>query len=264
MPSEQLEQIINQGSTSKVAKTPEMPVTGGTDDKPPGVAFALDVTDDPSTKDAINDEGPLPEGWEVVCTSDGKIYYKNHNNRTTTWLRPRSGGSTNVSTELSDDSLPSGWGCLLDAKGRKYYIDHNTSTTTWCHPSSFDSSLGTLPDGWEMRMTTKRQVYFVDHNTRTTTWIDPRKDDLVNDSHAQFLRKALYLHTKRRYKVVSGGWELNIKRSNVFDDSFAVISEASLDDLKRRPIVILDEKESTNKISDTRCVNIFSSFDAKY
>ena len=51
---------------------------------------------------------------------------------------------------------------------------------------------------------------------------------------------------------MSGVWEMNIRRSDVFDDSFGVISETALDDLKRRPVVILDEKESTNTTSDTR------------
>jgi E3 ubiquitin-protein ligase NEDD4 len=103
-----------------------------------------------------------------------------------------------------------------------------------------------------MRVTDSKQVYFVDHKTRTTTWVDPRKEKLGDDSRAQFLRKALYLHMMRRYRVVSGGWEMNIRRGHVFDDSFAVISEACLDDLKRRPIVILDENKSTSNTSDTR------------
>ncbi|XP_063703001.1 transcriptional coactivator yorkie isoform X2 [Culicoides brevitarsis] len=33
--------------------------------------------------------GPMPEGWEQAKTDDGRIYYINHNNRTTQWEDPR-------------------------------------------------------------------------------------------------------------------------------------------------------------------------------
>lgn len=177
-------------------------------------------------EESKEEPGPLPKGWE-----------EKHKNQLNQQIQ-------------SSDPLPVGWECRCDAKGRKYFVDHNTKTTTWCHPSYLDSNLGPLPDGWEMRVTEQTlQLYFVDHNTRTTTWIDPRKGMLPNDPRALFLRKALYLHMMRRYKVLSGGWELSIRRSHVFEDSFTGISKASLDDLQRRPIIIFDEKGSTN---DTR------------
>ncbi|XP_022643711.1 transcriptional coactivator YAP1-A-like isoform X2 [Varroa jacobsoni] len=33
--------------------------------------------------------GPLPAGWEQRTTSDGEVYFLNHNNRTTSWFDPR-------------------------------------------------------------------------------------------------------------------------------------------------------------------------------
>lgn len=33
--------------------------------------------------------GPLPEGWEQAATSDGEIYFINHQTRTTSWFDPR-------------------------------------------------------------------------------------------------------------------------------------------------------------------------------
>lgn len=204
------------------------------------------VADVPSTKE---EEDPLPNGWEAAYTSSGKVYYKNHNKRTTTWTRP---GPDDANDD--DDPLPDGWEARLDAKGRKYYTDHIEKKTTWIHPSHLDSVLGPLPEGWEMRLCDWKQVYFVDHVTRTTTWTDPRKAGYSanEDPRAKFLRKALYLHMMRRKKVVSGVWEMKIRRSYVLDDSFGVISETDLEDLKRRPVVILDEKETTNTSSDTR------------
>ena len=35
------------------------------------------------------DLGPLPRGWEEKVMEDGKFYYINHQNKTTTWEDPR-------------------------------------------------------------------------------------------------------------------------------------------------------------------------------
>ena len=37
---------------------------------------------------ATNIEEDLPAGWEVIRTSDGRVYYINHNTRTTSWTKP--------------------------------------------------------------------------------------------------------------------------------------------------------------------------------
>lgn len=31
----------------------------------------------------------LPDGWEMSTDYDGKVYYIDHNNKTTTWIDPR-------------------------------------------------------------------------------------------------------------------------------------------------------------------------------
>ena len=37
------------------------------------------------------EEDALPEGWEMkIRPKDGKIYYVNHKDRTTSWTRPKS------------------------------------------------------------------------------------------------------------------------------------------------------------------------------
>lgn len=35
------------------------------------------------------DLGPLPEGWEQAHTSEGEVYFINHQTRTTSWFDPR-------------------------------------------------------------------------------------------------------------------------------------------------------------------------------
>ncbi|XP_066492988.1 NEDD4-like E3 ubiquitin-protein ligase WWP2 isoform X2 [Tiliqua scincoides] len=138
--------------------------------------------------------------WEQRELSNGRVYYVDHNTKTTTWDRP----------------LPPGWEKRVDPRGRYYYVDHNTRTTTWQRPTAeyvrsyeqwqsqrsqlqgamqqfsqrflYQSSgtaadndpLGPLPPGWEKRQDNGR-VYYVNHNTRTTQWEDPRTQGMIQE-----------------------------------------------------------------------------------
>lgn len=142
----------------------------------------------------------LPAGWEQRQLPNGRVYYVDHNTKTTTWERP----------------LPPGWEKRTDPRGRFYYVDHNTRTTTWQRPTAeyvrnyeqwqsqrnqlqgamqhfsqrflYQSSnastdhdpLGPLPPGWEKRQDNGR-VYYVNHNTRTTQWEDPRTQGMIQE-----------------------------------------------------------------------------------
>lgn len=142
----------------------------------------------------------LPTGWEQRVLPHGRVYYVDHNTKTTTWERP----------------LPPGWEKRVDQRGRFYYVDHNTRTTTWQRPTAesvrnyeqwqsqrsqlqgamqqfnqrylYQSSggvvendpLGALPPGWEKRQDNGR-VYYVNHNTRTTQWEDPRTQGMIQE-----------------------------------------------------------------------------------
>uniref|UniRef100_A0A4W5MHV5 E3 ubiquitin-protein ligase n=1 Tax=Hucho hucho TaxID=62062 RepID=A0A4W5MHV5_9TELE len=145
---------------------------------------------------------PTPQvNWEQRVLPHGRVYYVDHNTKTTTWERP----------------LPPGWEKRVDQRGRFYYVDHNTRTTTWQRPTEesvrnyeqwqsqrnqlqgamhqfsqrflYQSSgapavendpLGALPSGWEKRQDNGR-VYFVNHNTRTTQWEDPRTQGMIQE-----------------------------------------------------------------------------------
>lgn len=142
----------------------------------------------------------LPAGWEQRVLPHGRVYYVDHNTKTTTWERP----------------LPQGWEKRVDQRGRFYYVDHNTRTTTWQRPTAEsvrnfeqwqnqrsqlqgamqhfnqrylyqpsgapveNDPLGALPSGWEKRQDNGR-VYFVNHNTRTTQWEDPRTQGMIQE-----------------------------------------------------------------------------------
>ncbi|XP_048887444.1 E3 ubiquitin-protein ligase NEDD4a isoform X2 [Brienomyrus brachyistius] len=155
----------------------------------------------------------LPPGWEEKMDSKGRVYYVNHNSRTTTWTRPLIQTTTeaaqtamsptlyqppllspDVSPQHSPGSrpkpdcsfMPPGWEIRSAPNGRPFFIDHNTKTTTWedprlkipvhmrRRPSLDPADLGPLPPGWEEREHSDGRIFYIDHNTKTTQWEDPR------------------------------------------------------------------------------------------
>jgi protein yorkie len=92
--------------------------------------------------DLLDDEPPLPPGWEKAKTSTGQVYFLNHLTQTTTWEDPRK-------------KLP-------------------LSSISSIAPSVNLQNLGELPKGWEEATTLEGEVYFINHIDRTTSWLDPR------------------------------------------------------------------------------------------
>jgi len=62
----------------------------------------------------------LPAGWEAKKTPQGKMYFVDHNNRTTSWEDPR--------------PLPVGFEAKKDGSGRTYFVDHRNKRTQWEDP----------------------------------------------------------------------------------------------------------------------------------
>ncbi|XP_067052161.1 NEDD4-like E3 ubiquitin-protein ligase WWP1 isoform X1 [Acropora muricata] len=163
---------------------------------PPPAVNNANSSSTPNTRPRQANEEPLPPGWEQRVDPHSRIYYVDHNTRTTAWERPQ--------------PLPPGWERRTDQRGRTYYVDHNTRTTTWQRPTAETvrnyenwqmqtralinserqnfqqrfllpiacspeaDQLGALPSGWEKRVEGNGRVYFVNHNTRATQWEDPR------------------------------------------------------------------------------------------
>ncbi|KAJ7410789.1 NEDD4-like E3 ubiquitin-protein ligase WWP1 [Willisornis vidua] len=147
---------------------------------------------------------PLPPGWERRVDDRGRVYYVDHNTRTTTWQRPTMESVRNFeqwqsqrnqlqgamqqfnqrylysASMLSAENdplgpLPPGWERRVDSNERVYFVNHNTKTTQWEDPRTQGlQNEDPLPEGWEIRYTREGVRYFVDHNTRTTTFNDPR------------------------------------------------------------------------------------------
>lgn len=164
--------------------------------------------------------GELPPLWEQRHTPEGRPYFVDHNTRTTTWVDPR----------------------------RQQYIrmygGQNANNTIQQQPVS---QLGPLPSGWEMRLTNTARVYFVDHNTKTTTWDDPRLPSSLDQNVPQykrdFRRKLIYFRSQPALRILSGQCHVKVRRSHIFEDSYAEIMRQSATDLKKRLMIRFDGEE---------------------
>ncbi|KAG5843254.1 hypothetical protein ANANG_G00148820 [Anguilla anguilla] len=75
-------------------------------------------------------ELPLPEGWEEALDFDGKVYYIDHINHTTSWIDPRDRQTKPLTfADCIGDELPVGWEEAYDPQVGAYYVDHNTKST---------------------------------------------------------------------------------------------------------------------------------------
>uniref|UniRef100_A0A1A8RKH0 E3 ubiquitin-protein ligase n=1 Tax=Nothobranchius rachovii TaxID=451742 RepID=A0A1A8RKH0_9TELE len=102
---------------------------------------------------------PLPPGWEERQDNLGRIYFVNHERRSTQWKRPtiQNGDVEVVRRPINN----------VDAEqaflSRRQISDHDDNTTQEL----------LLSWSWEEKKDSKGRRYYVNHNTRTTTWIAP-------------------------------------------------------------------------------------------
>ncbi|GAB7361531.1 hypothetical protein MBLNU230_g1586t1 [Neophaeotheca triangularis] len=165
--------------------------------------------------------GELPAGWEQRHTPEGRAYFVDHNTRTTTWVDPR-----------------------RQQYIRMYGPNATSNTTIQQQPVS---QLGPLPSGWEMRLTNTARVYFVDHNTKTTTWDDPRLPSSLDQNVPQykrdFRRKLIYFRSQPALRILSGQCHVKVRRTHIFEDSYAEIMRQSPNDLKKRLMIKFDGED---------------------
>ncbi|XP_076669213.1 E3 ubiquitin-protein ligase Nedd4 isoform X2 [Andrena cerasifolii] len=156
------------------------------------------------TLPAPNDGG-MPPGWGMQIAPNGRVFFIDHNERTTTWIDPRTGRPS---------SIP----------------NHIAPSTT---PRSDLDQLGSLPEGWEERVHTDGRIFFIDHNTRTTQWEDPRMSNPQIAGPAvpysrDYKRKYEYLKSQlRKPNNVPNKFEIKVGRNNILEDSYRIISSVS-------------------------------------
>ncbi|KAM4687354.1 NEDD4-like E3 ubiquitin-protein ligase WWP1 isoform 1-T2 [Discoglossus pictus] len=149
--------------------------------------------------------GPLPPGWERRVDSTDRVYFVNHNTKTTQWEDPRTQGSLQ-----NEDPLPEGWEIRYTREGVKYFVDHNTKTTTFNDPRTGKSSVTKGP-----------QIAY----ERSFRW---------KLAHFRYLcqSNALPSHVK-----------ITVSRQTLFEDSFQQIMALKPYDLRRRLYVMFRGEE---------------------
>ncbi len=115
----------------------------------------------------------------------GRVYYVDHNTRTTTWQRPNTERLQNFASWQGERAQ------VLQMKNQRFlYPDQqgNRPNGAVAAPQTGGAGggghddgdpLGPLPDGWEKRVEPNGRVYFVNHKNRTTQWDDPRTQGQV-------------------------------------------------------------------------------------
>ena len=218
----QMERRAHQNRMLPEDRTGANSPTPASDHSPPSTSNNASAVSMMATGVTTGGTGELPAGWEQRHTPEGRAYFVDHNTRTTTWVDPR----------------------------RQQYIrmygqsSANGNTTIQTQPVS---QLGPLPSGWEMRLTNTARVYFVDHNTKTTTWDDPRLPSSLDQNVPQykrdFRRKLIYFRSQPALRILSGQCHVKVRRSHIFEDSYAEIMRASASDLKKRLMIKFDGED---------------------
>nr|CAD7587911.1 unnamed protein product [Timema genevievae] len=197
----------------------------------------------------------LPQGWSMQVAPNGRMFFINHNERTTSWVDPRTGRASPMPNQN--------------------------------HPPNRrpEDELGPLPEGWEERIHSDGRIFFIDHNTRTTQWEDPRLSNpqiagpvrlyykhrpasvawLANapvvlsqtteDGEIEvqisavpysrdYKRKYEYLKSQlRKPNNVPNKFEIKIRRSQIFEDSYRIISTVNRMDLLKTKLWVEFEGE---------------------
>ncbi len=127
----------------------------------------------------IEGEGAeLPENWEQHFTPNGRPFYVDHKNRTTSWIHPNAQASgslitpkglappeTDLHCVLSD--IPKGWEVRVSEDGRPYYVNHILKTTQWEHPR-----LGEAEDSGEGQQQSRKLSFFHDDSLDLDDFFD--------------------------------------------------------------------------------------------
>ncbi|KAI8818834.1 uncharacterized protein EV422DRAFT_569490 [Fimicolochytrium jonesii] len=155
-------------SASSARPSPSAASTSATASAGPAAASTETVTED------------LPSGWERRVDHLNRVYYVDHNSRTTTWRRPNAAAPpsmADVESSGQNDRLPETNGATIASSLAPTNITTPTPATAASSAAAppTTANYGALPNGWEQRFTPEGRPYFVDHNTRTTTWLDPRR-----------------------------------------------------------------------------------------
>ena len=155
---------------------------------------------------------PIGNNWDMCRAADGRIFYINHNTRTTTWVDPRS---------------------VLANFGPQDAIPHQASSSPAELQRQDSDDPGPLPDGWEEKVLPNGKIYFIDHSSKKTTWEDPRFSmSSIAGKKVEYSEDYKYKYEmlmRSLGRLDSGGnrdnFQIPLRRNHIRIDSFDVISK---------------------------------------
>uniref|UniRef100_A0AAQ5Z6P5 HECT-type E3 ubiquitin transferase n=1 Tax=Amphiprion ocellaris TaxID=80972 RepID=A0AAQ5Z6P5_AMPOC len=203
---------------------------------------------------------PLPPGWEERQDNLGRIYFVNHETRTTQWLRP----SVHWEIITEDESTlyhsnnqitspppqaPADFHPFIDEL-RNVHITGATAGEQRTSQTLLPTTAG-LPPGWEEKRDSKGRRYYINHNSRTTTWTRPLiqttqwDDPRLQNSAITGPVKVDFLDYKQKYDYfrkklkkpadIPNRFEMKMRRNAVLEDSYRrILSVKKADLLKAR------------------------------
>uniref|UniRef100_A0A8C9ZI29 E3 ubiquitin-protein ligase n=1 Tax=Sander lucioperca TaxID=283035 RepID=A0A8C9ZI29_SANLU len=147
--------------------------------------------------------------------SNDRVYFVNHNTKTTQWEDPRTQGLQN------EDPLPEGWEIRYTREGVRYFVDHNTRTTTFSDPRTGKSSVTKGP-----------QIAY----ERSFRW---------KLAHFRYLCQVCVFSLLCNHSIISCFChvKITVSRQTLFEDSFQQIMALKPYDLRRRLYVIFRGEE---------------------
>ncbi|KAG9338101.1 hypothetical protein JZ751_027072 [Albula glossodonta] len=135
---------------------------------------------------------------------NGRVYFVNHNTRTTQWEDPRTQGM------IQETPLPPGWEMKYTAEGVRYFVDHNSRTTTFKDPRpGFESGSrqGGSPGAYDRSFRWKyHQFRFLCHSNALPSHvkISVSRQTLFEDSFQQIMNMKPYDLRRRLYIIMRG------------------------------------------------------------
>ncbi|XP_035778224.1 E3 ubiquitin-protein ligase Nedd-4-like isoform X2 [Anopheles albimanus] len=200
-----------------------------------GVGVASPTAPVPATPSAAG----LPNGWAVQVAANGRLFFIDHINKTTSWVDPRTGFASPI-----PNAAGSG------ATGGPGAANGGAAGSNGQDPRSSDDNLGPLPEGWEERVHTDGRTFFIDHNTRITQWDDPRlSNPKIAGQAVPYSRdyKQKYEYFKNQLQKpsnVPNKIDIKVRRASILEDSYRVINSVTRIDLLKTKLWVEFEGET--------------------
>ncbi|UYV68273.1 NEDD4 [Cordylochernes scorpioides] len=173
-------------------------------------------------------ENPLPEGWTMQVAPNGRVFFIDHNTKTTTWVDPRTGWPSSLPSQNNITNRPT-FSSVDDLGPLPAQV---LLEEVCCRKDGRNGS--TLTGGYSSLITS----FCAD--TRTTQWEDPRFNNPNIAGPAvpysrDYKRKYEFLKSKLPKPTSSSTskFMLTVSRNNILEESYRFISAVTQVDLLR-------------------------------